>query len=77
MPRTGEKLKRKTDVSPIPPGFFSGMGIETVSLTGKESIETYLSIHGTGGFRNQERLVEMLYCDQGCHNRDGVVMDES
>ena len=38
------------------------------SLTGKETIENYMEHPGGRG----TALVEMLYCDGGCHNGDGV-----
>lgn len=55
--------------SPIPPGFFSGLEVEMDSLTGQEPIEAYIR----SGGRSPARLVEFLYCDEGCHNGDGVV----
>lgn len=54
--------------SPIPPGFFDELGIKTVSVTGEEEIRNY--------FKNYEpddvKLVEMLFCKEGCHNGDGI-----
>lgn len=64
---------KQPEESPIPPGFFAGMEGETESLTGKERIEEYV----TSGRWRRVRLVEMLYCDRGCHNGDGVVSDET
>ncbi len=58
--------------SPIPPGFFRNLGIDTVSLTGEENIREYLE----GESWKQVRLVEMLCCHMGCHNGDGVTTDE-
>lgn len=63
---------RSPDASPIPPGFFGDMGVEMVSITGKEAIEEYM---GQDDWK-KVRLMELLYCDQGCHNGDGVLMDE-
>lgn len=63
---------RIPDASPIPPGFFGDMAVEKVSLTGKDTIEEFVS----QGRWKQVRLMELLYCDRGCHNGDGVVMDE-
>ena len=57
--------------SPIPPGFFDSLGLEMDSLTGRGPIEAYLSAGG----RAEARLVELLYCENGCHNGDGVVRD--
>ena len=58
--------------SPIPPGFFEDMETDTISLTGEETIRLYLEKESW----KQVRLVEMLYCDMGCHNGDGVMADE-
>lgn len=69
----GERPEGRTpDASPIPPGFFSGIGVNTESITGKDNIEEYVK---QGHWRNV-RLMELLYCKHGCHNGDGVVMDE-
>ncbi len=57
------------EASPIPLGFFSGLEGNVESLTGKEIIENYMERPGGG----ETALVEMLYCDRGCHNGDGVV----
>lgn len=58
--------------SPIPPGFFENLGIDTVSLTGEANIREYFE----GKSWKQVRLVEMLCCHMGCHNGDGVTTDE-
>jgi len=68
--QTGTKISLKA--SPIPPGFFGNLGIDTVSLTGEENIREYLE----GESWKQVRLVEMLCCHMGCHNGDGVTADE-
>lgn len=60
------------EASPIPPGFFSSLEERTESLTGKAAIERYVRDKSW----KRVRLVEMLYCDRGCHNGDGVVRDE-
>lgn len=61
------------EFSPIPPGFFRELGQRTMSLTGRESIEQCVQ----DGSWQRVRLVEMLYCRDGCHNGDGVVTDEA
>ena len=53
--------------------FFAGVEEKVQSLTGKEEIEAYMK---SGRWR-EVRLVEMLYCHRGCHNGDGVMMDET
>lgn len=63
---------RLPEASPIPLGFFSGLEGNVESLTGKEIIENYIEHLGS----RETDLVEMLYCDRGCHNGDGVVTGE-
>lgn len=58
--------------SPIPPGFFEGTGIKTISITGEEDIRGYFENYKSG----EVQLVEMLFCKNGCHNGDGVRMCE-
>lgn len=64
--------RRALHTSPIPPGFFRSMKEKTDSLTGKDTIERYVKDE----LWKKVRLVEMLYCDMGCHNGDGVIRDE-
>lgn len=59
--------------SPIPPGFFTGMGLKTVSITGEEEIRTYFK----QGVPDDVQLVEMLYCKDGCHNGDGIMSTDT
>lgn len=54
--------------SPIPPGFFEGMGLKTDSITGEEEIRAYFK----QGVPEDVQLVELLYCKEGCHNGDGI-----
>lgn len=68
----GAKLKPdKLDASPIPPGFFEDVEGADHSLSGEEEIHQYFKKES---WRNT-RLVELLYCQQGCHNGDGVSYD--
>lgn len=67
-PGDGNRLKAGTlEESPIPPGFFSSLG-EVDSVTGPDAVERYLGRECWKGVK----LVELLYCDGGCHNGDGV-----
>lgn len=59
--------------SPIPPGFFDGLGLKTVSITGEKEIRNYLR----NGISDEVQLVEMLFCNEGCHNGDGIRGSES
>ena len=54
--------------SPIPPGFFDNIP-NVVSLASKQDIDRYFQ-----EAKEEKRLVEMLYCQGGCHNGDGVKM---
>jgi len=54
--------------SPIPPGFFEGVGLQTASVTGEEEIRNYFK----AGVPKEVELVELLFCKEGCHNGDGI-----
>ena len=56
--------------SPIPPGFFTTLGVKTLSLGSKERIQNALSYK----FRELKnyQIIELLYCENGCHNGDGL-----
>lgn len=58
--------------SPIPPGFFEELKLQTVSLTGEDEIQEYFQTHFAKGTPNNVQLVEMLFCKHGCHNGDGI-----
>lgn len=60
------------DSSPIPLGYFHDLDVQVTSLSGKETIEQYFQ----NEFYLQDALVEMLYCENGCHNGDGVCVSE-
>ena len=63
------KLKRNAiKSSPIPPGFFDNIP-NVVSLASKNDIDRYFK-----EAKEEKQLVEMLYCQGGCHNGDGVKM---
>ena len=61
---------KKLEASPVPPGFFSNLGVKTLSLGNKEKIQNALSYK----FRELKnyRIIELLYCENGCHNGDGL-----
>lgn len=66
---TGGKLQRiPLTKSPIPPGFFEGVGLKTASVTGESRIIEYFR----QGVPDDVQLVEMLFCKDGCHNGDGI-----
>lgn len=60
------------DSSPIPPGYFRDFEGKVASISGKETIEQYFQDESY----LQDTLVEMLYCENGCHNGDGVCVSE-
>ena len=54
--------------SPIPPGFFDGLGFSHCSVTGEtEILEQFQNCRS-----NETDLLELLFCKNGCHNGDGV-----
>lgn len=83
----GETLEPAPEASPIPPGFFAGLSVPVVSLSGRDEIEGYLEQRGkaleteaesskedTESAIDEQKplLLELLYCRQGCHMGDGV-----
>ena len=61
---------RSIEQSPIPPGFFANLGVKTLSLGSKEKIENALS-YKFSELKNY-RIIELLYCENGCHNGYGL-----
>lgn len=55
--------------TPIPLGFFDELNFSRVSLSGKEQICDYFQ----KDFSKEVQLVELLYCENGCHNGDGII----
>ncbi|MBQ1275321.1 MAG: hypothetical protein IIY08_08045 [Cellulosilyticum sp.] len=71
--RLDEMLEvKQLEASPIPPGYFTELGVKTTSLSGEENIKAYFK----SDLHRQDELVEMLYCHHGCNNGDGVLMNE-
>lgn len=54
--------------SPIPPGFFDGLNFKMVSVTGKDPICDLFENFEPDQFDG----IELLYCQNGCHNGDGI-----
>ncbi|MDR1831258.1 MAG: hypothetical protein LBQ97_00815 [Fusobacteriaceae bacterium] len=54
--------------SPIPPGFFAEYADAVLSLPSKEKIDQLGGNPDLGGIR----IIELLYCPDGCHNGDGI-----
>ena len=61
---------RNIEQSPIPPGFFTNLGVKTLTLSSKEKIENALS-YKFSELKNYQ-IIELLYCENGCHNGDGL-----
>ena len=61
---------KRLGVSPIPPGFFTNLGVKTLSLGSKEKIQNALS-YKFSELKNYQ-IIELLYCENGCHNGDGL-----
>lgn len=64
----GEPLEPAPEASPIPPGFFRDLPFPVESKSGDAEISAYV----TGEAWRDTKLVELLYCAQGCHRGDGV-----
>ena len=68
----GITLTRKSlGVSPIPPGFFSDLNVKVIKLTSKREIDAFFSSE----LKANCDMYELLYCEQGCHNGDGILED--
>ena len=61
---------KRLGASPIPPGFFTNLGVKTISLGSKEKIQNALS-YKFSELKNYQ-IIELLYCENGCHNGDGL-----
>lgn len=73
LKRLDREIPRKIlDKSPIPLGYFTSLGLKSNSISGKETIEN----HFKNGLHKKYELVEMLYCNNGCNNGDGVLINE-
>ena len=59
----------KLNESPIPPGFFDVNRVNVLNLKSKNEIDDYFKETDA----HKHELVEMLYCENGCHNGDGIV----
>ncbi len=55
--------------SPIPPGFFSKIEEKALSVSGRENI---LRFFAENKYKDS-KIVELLYCQDGCNNGDGVL----
>ncbi len=66
----GEKPEvKKLDSSPIPPGFFDSLSCQKVCVTGEDEVRSYLKKEDYG----DARIIELLWCRDGCHHGDGVI----
>lgn len=61
---------RTIERSPIPPGFFSQFA-QSISLKSKQEMDDFLR---TGSDFSPYQVAELLYCENGCHNGDGMEM---
>ena len=61
---------RSIEQSPVPLGFFTNLGVKTLSLSSKEKIENAL-LYKFSELKNYQ-IIELLYCENGCHNGDGL-----
>ncbi len=61
--------KKELDASPIPPGFFAEYGDQAQVLDSREDIDLFFLSHSKPA---SKKILELLYCPNGCHNGDGV-----
>lgn len=55
----------KLNKSPIPLGFFDDLGVKISKCSGDTLFD----------FSHESKIIETLYCENGCHNGDGVIND--
>ena len=65
-----ECAMNRVDVSPIPPGFFRYPEYQVLEGSGNGSVRQLLSMSVHKPKRAD--LLELLYCEGGCHNGDGM-----
>lgn len=58
--------------SPVPPGFFNGLNLSVLEASGNRRIESILELACAGLLPEEIMLLELLYCEEGCHRGDGV-----
>ena len=62
--------------SPIPSGFFDDLNLHMKSVSGEKEIRECLKREFLDKEKTDIQLVEMLFCEGGCHNGDGIRRDE-
>lgn len=77
----GEALEPAPETSPIPPGFFTGLSVPVVSLSGRDEIEDYLEKCSKALETEEERrktAERTMTGTAGAENQDtGIVTDEA
>lgn len=63
-------VANSVDASPIPPGFFHDIHPGSRCISGQENLD---QIFAKPECLN-DTILELLYCDCGCHNGDGLIM---
>lgn len=58
----------RIEMTPIPLGYFDNLGYQVKSLSVEKDIINYFE---TNNYEDVD-IVEVLYCELGCHNGDGV-----
>lgn len=58
--------------SPVPPGFFKEMDLPVLEASGKQKTEKLLELACTDSLPEGISLLELLYCEEGCHRGDGM-----
>lgn len=59
-------------ISPVPPGFFKGLDLQVLEANGDGNTQMLLEYADAGLLPKGTSLLELLYCEGGCHRGDGV-----
>jgi len=62
----------RTDESPIPLGFFDSTGVRVLGGSGSQTVIDLLALADEGRLDPDVEILELLYCQDGCHNGNGV-----
>lgn len=60
-------LQKLPESSPVPLGFFNELEAKVYSASGKENCQKLLA-----NYSKDAELLELLFCDGGCHKGDGL-----
>ncbi len=62
----------RLEASPVPPGFFTGLDLPVIEANGGKDVEAVLQRASEKTLPRGTLLLELLYCEGGCHLGDGL-----